>query len=111
VTERFARAVATRFGWPPTNATPELIHIYATLTISDEGPGIPQPDRAHVFDMFFRVRAGDGQPGGTGLGLAIAKGIIDAHGGSIRAEAATKESAGTRIVVTLPAAEPQDVPE
>ncbi|MEO3386658.1 sensor histidine kinase KdpD [Mesorhizobium sp. CAU 1741] len=82
-----------------------------TLTVSDEGPGIPEPDRAHVFDMFFRVRAGDGQPGGTGLGLAIAKGIVDAHGGSIRAEAATKEGAGTRIVVTLPAAAPPGVPE
>jgi two-component system sensor histidine kinase KdpD len=74
------------------------------LAISDEGPGIAESDRAHVFDMFFRVRAGDGQPGGTGLGLAIAKGIIDAHGGSIRAEAAEKDGSGTRIVMTLPAA-------
>ncbi|QIB33153.1 sensor histidine kinase [Ancylobacter pratisalsi] len=74
------------------------------LAIEDEGPGIPENDRAHVFDMFFRVRAGDGQPGGTGLGLAIAKGIVDAHGGSIRAEAAMKDGSGTRIVVTLPAA-------
>ncbi|MGQ2905731.1 MAG: DUF4118 domain-containing protein [Neoaquamicrobium sediminum] len=82
-----------------------------TLTISDEGHGIPELDRAHVFDMFFRVRAGDGQPGGTGLGLAIAKGIVDAHGGSIHAEAATNDGAGTRIVVTLPAAAPPGVPE
>ncbi|MBP0440102.1 sensor histidine kinase [Tianweitania sediminis] len=75
-----------------------------TLTITDEGPGIPESDRPHVFDMFFRVRAGDGQPGGTGLGLAIAKGIIDAHGGTIRAEAAQKDGSGTRIVLTLPTA-------
>lgn len=75
-----------------------------TLTVSDEGPGIPEPDRAHVFDMFFRVRAGDGQPGGTGLGLAIAKGIVDAHGGLIRAEAVTRNGGGTRIILTLPAA-------
>ncbi len=75
------------------------------LAIADEGPGIPESDRAHVFDMFFRVRAGDGQPGGTGLGLAIAKGIVDAHGGSIRAEAGIG-GGGTRIVVTLPAATP-----
>ena len=72
------------------------------LSISDEGPGIPTADRAHVFDMFFRVRAGDGQPGGTGLGLAIAKGIVDAHGGDIRAEVAKADGRGTRIVVTLP---------
>lgn len=73
-----------------------------TLAIADEGPGIPEGDRAHVFDMFFRVRAGDGRPGGTGLGLAIAKGIVDAHGGSIRAEAALADGTGTRIVLTLP---------
>jgi two-component system sensor histidine kinase KdpD len=81
-----------------------------TLTITDEGPGIPESDRPHVFDMFFRVRAGDGQPGGTGLGLAIAKGIIDAHGGTIRAEAAQKDGSGTRIVMTLPTAAPSGAP-
>lgn len=74
------------------------------LSIADEGPGIPEADRAHVFDMFFRVRAGDGQPGGTGLGLAIARGIVDAHGGSIRAEAASPGGRGTRIVIALPLA-------
>lgn len=80
------------------------------LAISDAGPGIPHSDRAHVFDMFFRVRAGDGQPGGTGLGLAIAKGIIDAHGGSIRAEPAKKDGSGTRVVITLPVAPPSGAP-
>lgn len=80
------------------------------LAISDEGPGIPKNDRAHVFDMFFRVRAGDGQPGGTGLGLAIAKGIVDAHGGSIRAEPARKDGTGTRVVITLPVAAPSGAP-
>ena len=83
----------------------------AALVIADEGPGIPEKDRAQVFDMFFRVRAGDGQPGGTGLGLAIAKGIVDAHGGSIRAEAAMKDGGGTRIVVILPLAAPSGAPE
>ena len=80
------------------------------LAISDEGPGIPETDRAHVFDMFFRVRAGDSQPGGTGLGLAIAKGIIDAHGGSIRVESAQKDGSGTRVVMTLPLAGPSGAP-
>ncbi len=83
----------------------------AALIIADEGPGIPAKDRAQVFDMFFRVRAGDGQPGGTGLGLAIAKGIVDAHGGSIRAEAAMKDGGGTRIVVNLPLATSSGAPE
>jgi two-component system sensor histidine kinase KdpD len=72
------------------------------LAIADQGPGIPEADRKQVFDMFFRVRAGDGQPGGTGLGLAIARGIVDAHGGSIRAEDAMPDGSGTRIVLALP---------
>ena len=76
------------------------------LSVSDEGPGIPEADRKHVFDMFFRVRDGDRQAGGTGLGLAIARGIVDAHGGTIRAEAATAEGGGARLVIELPVAAP-----
>ena len=54
--------------------------------------------------MFFRVRAGDGQRAGTGLGLAICKGIVDAHGGSIRAGSAKPDGTGTRIAIRLPLA-------
>ena len=72
------------------------------LTVSDEGPGIPQADRERVFDMFYRVRAGDGQPAGTGLGLAICKGIVDAHGGRISIDAACDNGSGTKITVRLP---------
>ncbi|SMF84335.1 two-component system, OmpR family, sensor histidine kinase KdpD [Tistlia consotensis] len=78
-----------------------------TLGVSDQGPGIPEEDRGMIFDMFYRVRAGDAQAGGTGLGLAICKGILEAHGGAIRAEAAHADGSGTRIVIELPvAAEP-----
>ncbi|CAG1015651.1 two-component system, OmpR family, sensor histidine kinase KdpD [Rhizobiaceae bacterium] len=72
------------------------------LSVADDGPGIPEEDRARIFDMFYRVRAGDGRPGGTGLGLAIAKGIVDAHGGAIRVEAARPDGGGARIVIALP---------
>lgn len=51
--------------------------------VCDQGPGIPVADRERVFDMFYRVAGGDQQAAGTGLGLAIAKGIVEAHGGSI----------------------------
>lgn len=71
------------------------------IAIEDQGSGIPEPDRERVFDMFYRVRAGDGHAGGTGLGLAICRGIVEAHGGSIRAEA-TAKGQGTRIVIELP---------
>lgn len=72
------------------------------LAVGDEGPGIPPADREKIFDMFYRVRAGDGQPTGTGLGLAICKGIVDAHGGCIEVSAARDDGSGTRILIRLP---------
>jgi len=72
-----------------------------TLTIADSGPGIPAEDRARIFEMFTRVEGGDRQRAGTGLGLAICKGLIEAMGGSIRAEATWPNGSGTRIVITL----------
>lgn len=74
------------------------------IAVSDEGPGIAREDRERVFDMFYRVRATDGQRAGTGLGLAICKGIVDAHGGSIRAEPAKADGTGSRIEIWLPLA-------
>jgi two-component system sensor histidine kinase TctE len=51
------------------------------LTIEDEGPGIPEPDLALVFDRFYRVQR-DG-PAGTGLGLSIVRTISDRLGADI----------------------------
>ncbi|HEY9408727.1 MAG TPA: ATP-binding protein [Jiangellaceae bacterium] len=69
------------------------------LTVTDDGPGIAQADRARVFDRFARLddaRARD--DGGTGLGLAIVREIVTAHGGSVRVEDA---GPGARFVVRL----------
>ncbi len=73
----------------------------AIIRVIDQGPGIPPEHREAVFDMFFRVRAGDRQPAGTGLGLAICRGFVEAHGGTIHAEPAP-DGTGTAIVVRLP---------
>ena len=70
-----------------------------TLAISDRGPGIPEADLRKVFDKFYRVPVPEGA-GGTGLGLSICKGIVEAHGGAIRAE--NREGGGLRMMVTLP---------
>ena len=78
----------------------------AIIAVADAGPGIPAGERERVFDMFYRVRAGDGDKAGTGLGLAICRGLVEAHGGTIRAEAATPDGGGTRIVIALPLGEP-----
>ncbi|MBE7244829.1 MAG: HAMP domain-containing histidine kinase [Actinomycetospora chiangmaiensis] len=72
------------------------------VVVEDDGPGIPEVERAAVFSPYYRVeRSRNRQTGGTGLGLAIARQIAEAHGGTIVAEAAA--SGGARFVVTLPA--------
>ena len=55
------------------------------VSVRDEGPGIPREARDTVFDVFYRVRAGDRQAAGTGLGLSICRGLVEAHGGRIEA--------------------------
>ncbi|WP_085522457.1 cell wall metabolism sensor histidine kinase WalK [Tuberibacillus sp. Marseille-P3662] len=72
-----------------------------TLSISDEGVGIPEENVDKVFDRFYRVdKARSRKLGGTGLGLAIAKEIIAAHDGDIWAE--SQWGQGTTIRFTLP---------
>src|SRR5664279_1529373 len=78
------------------------------LCVTDDGPGIPAEALPHVFDKF--IKGGESQADGgqgTGLGLAIAKGIMEAHGGSIRAESPHVNGPGTRIRLTFPI---QEVP-
>ncbi len=71
------------------------------LTVADTGSGIPREDLPHIFQRFFRAdKARSRELGGTGLGLAIVKHIIQAHGGSVRAE--SELGKGTRIILVLP---------
>lgn len=56
------------------------------FTVSDDGPGIPEPERERIFERFHRTDdARDRVAGGAGLGLAIVYAIAEAHGGQIRA--------------------------
>jgi anti-sigma regulatory factor (Ser/Thr protein kinase) len=71
-----------------------------TMSVSDEGPGIPEEDLSRVFERFYRVdksRARD--PGGTGLGLAIVKHLVELHGGAVRVE--NREGGGARFTIAL----------
>jgi K+-sensing histidine kinase KdpD len=73
------------------------------ISVEDEGPGIPPAMRKLVFDKFFRVHSpGQEKPEGLGLGLAIARGITEAHGGTIAIEDRRDGRPGTRFVVVLP---------
>ena len=69
------------------------------IEVLDHGPGIPERDLARIFDKFYRLPVPEGVRG-TGLGLSICKGIVEAHGGSIRAE--NRLGGGLRIVIKLP---------
>ena len=71
------------------------------IEVRDTGCGISEDDLEHVFDRYWHGRGATG--GGTGLGLAIAKGIIEAHGGSIRAVSTL--GAGSTFTITLPLAD------
>ena len=83
--------------------------VYVEVSVVDEGRGIPTERLANLFRKFSQGEADD--PGGdTGLGLAICKGIVEAHGGRIRAES-DGPGLGARFVFTLPAAEQRAGPE
>ncbi len=70
-----------------------------TVTVEDRGPGVPESELERIFEKFYRLPVPEGA-GGTGLGLSICKGIMEAHGGAIRAE--NRISGGLRVVVTIP---------
>jgi len=74
------------------------------LTVEDEGPGIPPEALPHIFDKFYRAKAGDRRVAGTGLGLAVARGFVEAFGGSLDAANRT-DASGAVLTITLPAAQ------
>ncbi len=73
------------------------------VTVADTGEGIPAEQLPRIFDRFFQVSR-DGRNGprhGAGLGLPIARGIVEAHGGSIRVE--SEAESGSVVTIELPA--------
>ncbi|WP_208685752.1 ATP-binding protein [Streptomyces sp. ID38640] len=71
-----------------------------SVTVSDEGPGIPEESMSRVFTRFWR----GSKRGGTGLGLYIVKGIVEAHGGTITVGRAP--AGGAQFRFSLPVATP-----
>ena len=78
--------------------------VHVALSVADDGVGVPAEQLPHLFRKFSQL---DGEErgrelGGSGLGLAICKGIVEAHGGRIRAES-DGPGLGSRFTFTLPA--------
>jgi two-component system sensor histidine kinase KdpD len=74
-----------------------------TLSILDEGPGLPLGREAEVFETFRRLEGSDRSKSGTGLGLAIVKGFAEAMG--LKVEASSRaEPRGARFTLRFPEA-------
>src|SRR5262249_12106623 len=108
--KRYARQVLTNLLANASKYSPEqsVIRIVVVpnvnmlrISVEDQGPGIPTEQQAGLFERFYRVRP-DADTPGVGLGLAIAKGIVDAHGGSIGID--SELGSGTSVWFTLPRA-------
>jgi signal transduction histidine kinase len=72
-----------------------------TISVTDSGEGIPKEDLPHVFERFYRGEKSRSRvSGGAGLGLAIAKGVVEAHGGTIVVD--SRIGQGTTFIIALP---------
>ena len=73
------------------------------MAVEDTGRGIPADMLQRVFDQFYRVdKSRSRSTGGAGIGLTIVRKLVEAHGGTVRAE--SKPGEGAKFVVTLPTA-------
>jgi two-component system sensor histidine kinase KdpD len=86
------------------SVTPDQVSVH----VVDDGPGIASDDLPRIFDKFVKARGDSETDGGqgTGLGLAIAKGIMEAHGGTIAAESPVASGRGTRMTLSFARKEP-----
>jgi phosphate transport system regulatory protein PhoU len=81
----------------------EAIEDGASITVKDDGVGIPRAELERVFERFYRVdRARSRDSGGTGLGLAIVRHVAQNHGGKVLVE--SKPDEGSSFSMHLPAA-------
>jgi len=90
--------------YTPDNATITISSLQhndnCVITVSDNGPGIPEHEIPYLFDKFYRLP--QSKAGGCGLGLSIIKGFVEAHNGSIKAENNINKS-GVTFTLKIPA--------
>ncbi len=86
----------------------EIVLEDGTVTVRDDGPGIPEEELPHIFRRFYRSVEARSMPG-SGLGLAIVDHLIGAHGGRVFAR--NSAAGGAEVGFTLPPAEREEGPE
>ncbi len=90
----------------PIRVAAERDGAHVAIAVADDGPGVPPEQLPHLFRKHVGAAGGEQEPGRGryGLGLAICKGLVEAHGGRIRAES-RGAGRGTRFTFTVPAAD------
>jgi PAS domain S-box-containing protein len=111
---RFAQVIgnllsnAIKFSPPAGQIDIQVRHLddRVELSVSDQGPGIPDDELEEVFDKFVQSSKTSSGAGGTGLGLSISREIVSAHGGAIWAD--NRTGGGACLMVHLPLGEVSD---
>lgn len=107
ITQVISNLISNASKYSPANTTVyvnvESMGDQVMVSVEDEGPGIPETDLRHVFELFHRVdNEITRQVPGTGQGLYLVKQLVELHGGSVRIGNRYIEGKGTRAVVMLP---------
>jgi signal transduction histidine kinase len=69
------------------------------LSVTDEGPGIPEAFQDRIFDRYYQLEQGVTKKAGMGLGLFIVKRIAEMHGGEVMCESEPGEGATFRVTL------------
>jgi two-component system sensor histidine kinase MprB len=85
--------------WSPPGGAVTTRLAGGVLTVTDQGPGISDEDRPHIFDRFYRSRESRSMPG-SGLGLSIVRQIAERHAGTVAASRAP--GGGATLTLRLP---------
>jgi two-component system sensor histidine kinase KdpD len=96
-------------GTEPVELEVDVLGPRLVFRVLDRGPGVPEADRARIFDAFFSQTSGEARArgGGTGLGLTIAKSLAEAQGGSLTY--APRDGGGSVFTLELPAERTPDL--
>lgn len=111
LSQAFTNLLNNAAKYTPEGGSVEL-HVAAdaqgvTISIEDNGIGVPEHLSARIFDMFVQGEPSPATPkaqGGLGIGLTLVRKIVEMHGGSIRAESRS-DGPGSRFIVWLPVAD------